>query len=244
MSFRLLNTMRVSRVFLRTLSSKAATSQTTASRATTLSTKSSNIPEGYQLMFDGVAPRWSRWTFLFVGLIVLSSGNLAEGILHLRQKPTIKGEENLPEADWELRPLWQRAAGASLFLGMGVAASLIAFTARNRNAVRVLIRHSKTKGQPSLIMVEGGGSREGRGYVFELADCKVGPGRIESEITIHSKTSRMPWWPFIFDFSRGDVPAAGAEASAWDKRQAFMQTWENKEYRQLTRRVQPLVNQY
>jgi len=105
------------------------------------------------------------------------SGNAAEGSLHLRQKPTEKGEQNLPSSMWEYRPWYQRGALAAGFLGFGGAACFFALTARKRRVLRLFVRHSQIPKQPSTVIIEGCDAGKRGKKVFPIQECVLGPGR-------------------------------------------------------------------
>ncbi|EJD46932.1 hypothetical protein AURDEDRAFT_184163 [Auricularia subglabra TFB-10046 SS5] len=186
--------------------------------------------EGYKVIYEGasrVQPLWSRWAYFMLGINVFWAGNMGTAVLdRWRQRVEIETDDGGPPVeDWEMRPLWQRGAAAALCLGLGAGSCIVVLLARSRSVSRILIRHADAR-----VMVEGAGTRPGKGRVFPMKDCSIAPARADDELALHVKGIKLEFWPFLIRLKKCDVPGTDMNSSIWEKRRAFMQLWDNRQY--------------
>lgn len=85
-----------------------------------------------------------------------------------------QGDDGQPVSteEYELRPLWQRALGVAICVGVGAGVTAVTLFARRRNVTRILLG----RGPDTSVVLEVANAR-GRGRVFAREDCTLAQGR-------------------------------------------------------------------
>ncbi|KAG8690358.1 hypothetical protein FRC11_012154 [Ceratobasidium sp. 423] len=157
-----------------------------ATRATlTSNLDATSQPGGEEVLYERTPSWWIKWVWILIGMDIVWSGNFAEFIFNrwTRQVDPPKDRpltpEELKEAEWTPRPLWQRAGLSLLVLagGTGIAAALL--LAQARTITRIIRLPQATKAR-----VETARNWPGKGKMVELAEVTARKGRDETEIIV------------------------------------------------------------
>ncbi|CAE6384254.1 unnamed protein product [Rhizoctonia solani] len=146
---------------------------------------------GEEVLYERTPSWWIKWVWILIGMDIVWSGNFAEFIFNrwTRQVDPPKDRpltpEELKQAQWTPRPLWQRGGLSLLVLagGTGIAAALL--LAQARTIARIVRLPEATKAR-----VETARNWPGRGKVVDMTEITARKGRDETEVIVTLPGSR------------------------------------------------------
>ncbi|CAE6341651.1 unnamed protein product [Rhizoctonia solani] len=189
--------------------------------------------DGEEVLYERTPTWWIKWVWILIGMDIVWSGNFAEFIFNrwTRQVNPPKDRpltpEELKEAEWTPRPLWQRAGLSLLVLagGTGIAAALL--LAQARTITRIVRLPEATKAR-----VETARNWPGKGKVVDLTE--VTARKDETEVIVNLPGSRGE---FLIGLDRAKIRGEGGDIAR--VKQNFNHTF--SQWKGLGRKVNPVL---
>ncbi|CAE6458325.1 unnamed protein product [Rhizoctonia solani] len=198
-------------------------------------------PGEEEVLYERTPSWWIKWVWILIGMDIVWSGNFAEFIFnrwtHQVDPPKDRPltPEELKEAEWTPRPLWQRAGLSLLVLagGIGIATALLLAQARTITRIISLPQAAKAR-------VETARNWPGKGKVIDLAEVAARKGRDETEIIVTLPSTRGE---YLLGLDRAKI--RGETGDLGRVRQSFNHTFSQwKGLRRETNPVSPSLGRW